>query len=213
MKFLWIILIAFLPFLALLAFPYIASLLGVGGSGGVLGPGDVWERHLSISQRIVPVCYKPGSEPPAADFTLVDQFNRTVTLSKLWGRPVVITFAYSYCPDVCPLIHTVLNATVPKLRGYVVLDVSLDPVRDTPQRLYAYSVGNRYNWTFLTGPPDVLERVWRSYGVTRVVQGGYIAHDILFVVVRDGKVLGVVRGLPPPDELAMYINNFVERKC
>jgi len=26
-------------------------------------------------------------------------------------------------------------------------------------------------------------------------------------------VLGVVRGLPPPDELAMYINNFVERKC
>jgi hypothetical protein len=33
------------------------------------------------------------------------------------------------------------------------------------------------------------------------------------VVVKDGKVLGVVRGLPPPDELAMYINNFVERKC
>jgi protein SCO1/2 len=210
MKFLWVVLIAFLPFLALLTFPYIASLLGVGGSDGV---HDVWGRHLGTSQRIVPVCYKPGSEPPAADFTLVDQFNRTVTLSELWGRPVVITFSYTYCPDVCPLIHVVLNAAIPKLREYVVLDVSLDPVRDTPQRLYAYSVGNRYNWTFLTGPPDVLERVWRSYGVTRVVQGGYIAHDILFVVVRDGKVLGVVRGLPPPDELAMYINNFVERKC
>jgi len=202
-------LITFLPFLALLAFPYIASLLGIGGPG----PDDVWGRHLGMSQRIVPVCYKLGLEPPATDFTLVDQFNRTVTLSELWGRPVVITFSYTYCPDVCPLIHTVLNAAIPKLRGYVVLDVSLDPERDTPQRLYAYSVGNRYNWTFLTGPPDVLERVWRSYGVTRVVQSGYIAHDILFMVVRDGKVLGVVRGLPRPDELAMYINNFVERKC
>lgn len=47
----------------------------------------------------------------------------------------------------------------------------------------------------------------------RVVQSGYIAHNALFVVVRDGKVLGVVRGLPPPDELATYINNLVERKC
>jgi len=210
MKFLWAVLIAFLPFLALLTFPYIASLLGVGGSGGA---DDVLGRHPGISPRIVPVCYKPGSEPPAADFTLVDQFNRTVTLSELWGSPVVITFSYTYCPDVCPLIHTVLNAAIPKLRGYVVLDVSLDPKRDTPQRLYAYSVGNRYNWTFLTGPPNVLERVWRSYGVTRVVQDGYIAHDVMFVVVRDGKVLGVVRGLPRPDELATYINNFVERKC
>lgn len=67
----------------MLAFPYIASLLGVGGSSGFIGPGDVLEEHLRISQRIVPVCYKPGSEPPAADFTLVDQFNRTVTLSEL----------------------------------------------------------------------------------------------------------------------------------
>jgi protein SCO1/2 len=210
MKSLWAVLIAFLPFLAMLAFPYIASLLGVGGSDGV---HDVWGRHLGAPQRIVPVCYKLGSEPTAADFTLVDQFNQTVTLSELWGSPVVITFSYTYCPDVCPLIHVVLNAAIPKLSGYAVLDVSLDPERDTPQRLYAYSVGNRYNWTFLTGPPDVLERVWRSYGVTRVVQSGYIAHDVLFVVVRDGRVLGVVRGLPRPDELAMYINNFVERKC
>jgi Uncharacterized protein SCO1/SenC/PrrC, involved in biogenesis of respiratory and photosynthetic systems len=85
MKFLWAVLIALSPFLAMLAFPYIASLLGVGGSGGVIGPGDVLEEHLGISQRIVPVCYKPGPESPAADFTLVDQFNRTVTLSEPWG--------------------------------------------------------------------------------------------------------------------------------
>jgi protein SCO1/2 len=96
MKFLWVVLIAFLPFLVMLAFPHVASLLGVGGSGGFIGPGDVLEEHLGISQRIVPACYKPGSEPPAADFTLVDQFNRAVTLGELWGRPVVITFSYTY---------------------------------------------------------------------------------------------------------------------
>jgi Uncharacterized protein SCO1/SenC/PrrC, involved in biogenesis of respiratory and photosynthetic systems len=213
MKSFWVIVIAFLPLLALLLFPYLASLLGIAGSGGVLGPGDVFEQHLGISQRIVPICYKPGSEPQAADFTLVDQFNRTVTLSSLWSRPVVITFSYTFCPDVCPLIHAVLNHTLPKLSGFVVLDVTLDPERDTPRRLYAYSLGNRYNWTFLTGPSEALEKVWRQYGVTRVVQNDYIAHDVLFVVVKDGKILGVVRGLPPPDELAGYITNFVERKC
>ncbi len=213
MKWFLVILIAFLPFLALLAFPYIASLLGIVGTNPSGGPGDVLELHLGISEKIVPICYKPGSEPPAMNFTLIDQYNRTVTLSKLWDKPVIITFTYTYCPDVCPLIHDVLNATLPKLKGFVVLDITLDPERDTPQRLYAYSLGNRYNWTFLTGPLDVLEKVWRAYGVTRVVQGDYIAHDILFVVVEDGKVLGEVRGLPPPDELAMYIKYIAERKC
>ncbi len=207
MKFYWVVFIAFLPFIALLTFPYLASLLGIGGST------DVWDIHLGVAQRVVPVCYKPGSEPPATDFSLVDQFNRTVTLSHLWDRPVVITFTYSFCPDVCPLIHVVLNATVPKLPGVLVLDVTLDPERDTPRRLYFYSKGNRYGWLFLTGPPHVLEKVWRAYGVTRVVQGDYIVHDILFVVVRDGKILGVVRGLPPPDELARYITDFIERRC
>ena len=69
---------------------------GRRGLGGFIGPGDVLEEHLGMSQRIVPACYKPGSEPPAADFTLVDQFNRAVTLGELWGRPVVITFSYTY---------------------------------------------------------------------------------------------------------------------
>ncbi|AET32185.1 SCO family protein [Pyrobaculum ferrireducens] len=212
MRFFWVVVVAFLPFAALLAFPYIAQLLGLSQSGAP-ELDDVFKIHSGISQRIVPVCYQPGREPPAYDFTLVDQFNKTFTLSSVWSRPVVITFAYTYCPDVCPYINLVLNATLPALRGVVVVEVSLDPERDTPTRLFHYSQGNRYNWTFVTGPADVLEKVWRAYGVTRVVQQGYIAHDVLFVVVREGKVLGVVKGLPKPDDLARYIQKIINRDC
>ncbi|ABO09364.1 SCO family protein [Pyrobaculum calidifontis] len=177
------------------------------------------EEHSGLFERIVPTCYIPGQEPAAADFTLVDQFNRTVTLSELWSRPVLITFTYSWCPDVCPTMHLVLNRTLPMIRGYIgaVLDVSLDPERDTPRRLYAYSTGNRYNWTFLTGDPKTLERVWSAYGVYRYVEqrptGPYIVHSVDWIVVKDGKILGRVRGLPSPETLAKYLIDIAERRC
>lgn len=212
MKKLLALLIAFLPFIALLAFPWFAGLMGLS-QGGPLGPGDVYEQHLGIGQRIVPICYMQGKEPPAADFELVDQYNRTVRLSDLWQSPVIVTFGYTYCPDVCPLINLVLNATLPKLDGVKAVEVTLDPKRDTPRRLEAYSKGNRFNWTFVTGPEDRLQQIWRAYGVTRVVQGDYIAHDVIFVVVKDGKILGAVKGLPTPDELARYIKRIIERNC
>ncbi|MEM1572491.1 MAG: SCO family protein [Pyrobaculum sp.] len=177
------------------------------------------EGHFGIFERVVPVCYPPGREPPAADFTLIDQYNRTVTLSELWSKPVLVTFTYTYCPDVCPVMHLVLNKTLPLVPGLfgAVLDVSLDPDRDTPRRLLDYSKGNNYNWTFLTGSYSLLEAVWKAYGVTRYVEnrGGtpYIVHDVVWAVVQDGKILGVVKGIPSPETLADLLKKIVRREC
>lgn len=181
--------------------------------------GATAEEHFGLFERVVPVCYLPGREPPAADFELINQYGERVRLSDYWSRPVLITFTYTYCPDVCPLMNLVLNKTlplVPNLFG-AVFDVSLDPDRDTPERLLAYSRGNRYNWTFLTGDYATLEKVWRAYGVTRYVENRngvpYIVHDVLYIVVQNGKILGLVRGLPAPETLAYYLNKIVSRQC
>ncbi|MEM1597436.1 MAG: SCO family protein [Pyrobaculum sp.] len=177
------------------------------------------EEHSGLFERVVPVCYPPGREPAAYDFQLVDQYGRQIRLSELWSSPVLVTFTYTYCPDVCPTMHFVLNKTLPLVKGVVshVLDVSLDPQRDSVDRLRAYALGNRYNWTFLTGDEKTLEAVWRAYGVYRAVETRngqpYIVHDVVWVVVKDGKILGVVRGLTAPDTLADYVKKFVARQC
>ncbi len=177
------------------------------------------EEHSGIFERIVPVCYPPGREPPAYDFRLVNQYGRWVQLSDLWNETVLMTFTYTYCPDVCPMMHYVLNKSLPQIKPHIkwILDISLDPERDTVERIFHYSRGNGYNWTFLTGSASELEAVWQSYRVTRYVTtlNGkfYIAHDMVWIVVRDGVILGVVRGLPAPETLAHYITKIVERRC
>ncbi|MFN3803848.1 MAG: SCO family protein [Pyrobaculum sp.] len=203
----------FFPILILaVAIPFIVAIVMQLG-------GTTAEEHSGLFERVVPICYPPGREPEAYDFQLVDQFGRSVRLSQLWGGAVLITFTYSYCPDVCPLMHLVLNRSLPHIRPYIahVLDVSLDPERDTVERLYHYAMGNRYNWTFLTGDLRALEAVWRAYGVTRSVTyvGGqpYIVHDVVWAVVKDGRLLGMVRGLPSPETLSQYLARIVERRC
>jgi len=172
-----------------------------------------------LAQKITPICYPAGEEPDAPDFELVDQYNETVKLSDYWDKPVLITFTYTYCPSVCPIMHYVLNKTIPLINKYIyhVFDITLDPDRDTPNRLYAFAKGNKYNWTFLTGPLDELQRIWNAYGIYRSIKkedvGYTVIHTVDYIVVKNGKILGRIRGVGSPETMAYYIIKFVKREC
>lgn len=115
-------------------------------------------------------------DPPRQpfDFTLRDQFGQRVRLSDLKGRVVVLTFLYSHCPDVCPLITSNLRRTSELLDsrapGVAFLAVTVDPGRDTVGRLYQYSrqYGMLHRWHFLTGDPKDLRPIWDYYWVGEV---------------------------------------------
>lgn len=115
-----------------------------------------------------------GTHLPAArslqDFNLLDQDGQPVTLADLRGRPSLLFFGFTQCPDVCPttlaLLSTALQrATAPNLR--VVL-VSVDPERDTPQRLGAYVRAFDASFTGLTGSVEEVEKLARQLGVAAV---------------------------------------------
>jgi protein SCO1/2 len=108
-----------------------------------------------------------------AAIPLVDQAGHTVTLASLRGKTVVLVDFLSLCQEVCPLtsanVREVSDALeTAQIAGDVqILEVTVDPARDTPQRLAAYQklFGARPGWSFLTGTSAAVAALWKSFGV------------------------------------------------
>ncbi|MEZ5458646.1 MAG: SCO family protein [Steroidobacteraceae bacterium] len=152
-----------------LPFVLIAVLAAIVGAGVALSLRD--DAALATPP---PPALAAGTYLPAArslqDFNLLDPDGKPVTLADLRGRPSLLFFGFTQCPDVCPttlaLLSTALQrATAPDLR--VVL-VSVDPERDTPQRLGAYVRAFDPSFTGLTGSLEEIEKLARQLGVAAV---------------------------------------------
>ena len=145
---------------------------------------------------------------PINDFTLVDQNSREFQFSNLTGRVVVVAFAYTTCPDVCPLLTAALRQvqsglTPDERKKVFLLTITTDPEIDSPKVLASY--GKRYgadssNWSFLTGDQAALQKVWKNFGVGVKRQArGLVDHTPLTAVVdRQGKMRVAYVG-PAPD--------------
>ena len=113
--------------------------------------------------------------PPRAapSVSLHDASGRRFTLSAQRGRYVLVTFIYTHCPDVCPLItsnlNTVLRTLGPKA-NIDVLAVSVDPKGDTPAAVHAYEKSKHLEpaFHFLIGTRAELRPVWAAWHVLAV---------------------------------------------
>jgi len=137
---------------------------------------------------------------PIADFSLTDQGGKIFQFKNLRGKVVVVVFAYTTCPDVCPLITAALRQvqsrlTVEERKDSYLLTVTTDPEIDSPKVLTAYA--KRYGaeldtWSFLTGSETVLKSVWRNFGVGVKRKGrGLVDHTPLTAIVDRHGVLRV----------------------
>jgi protein SCO1 len=108
---------------------------------------------------------------PAPGFTLTDQFGHNRSLSDLAGKPVALTFVYTNCPDVCPLISAHFHEAyqqLGKLGPQVgMVAVTVDPEHDDINQMHSFSdkLGLTNEWFFLTGSRPQLQAVWASYGI------------------------------------------------
>lgn len=109
--------------------------------------------------------------PPAADFTLTKADGSQFRLSDQRGRIVLLFFGYTSCPDFCPTtlaeMSLVMNALGDKAQNVQVVFVSVDPARDTPEKIQTYA--EKFNPAFLglSGSQAELEPVWRGYSIFR----------------------------------------------
>ncbi len=106
---------------------------------------------------------------PDLEFALTGPEGRVIDAQSLQGKPVLVFFGFTNCPNVCPTTLTQLSVVLKKLGSQAdnvqVLLVSVDPERDTPQVMQKYTA--RFGpWLLgLTGPPETLKKLRQAYGV------------------------------------------------
>jgi len=133
--------------------------------------------------------------PVASEIDLTRSDGSRFRLSELRGDVVLVFFGYTSCPDVCPTTLAELRQALLELQGQdadrvKVVFVTVDPDRDSPERVQAYV--DQFNPAFigLSGSKTDLEKVWADYGVFREIAdeqsaAGYIVNHTARVSLID----------------------------
>jgi cytochrome oxidase Cu insertion factor (SCO1/SenC/PrrC family) len=161
--------------------------------------GTVWgikflttaRSHPPIQSANTAIGGIPMAGKLAPDFTLVDQFGRSVTLSSLHGHEVVLAFIDSRCTSLCPLTANIMyNARAAlgsaAVNQIVLVAVNANPAATSIAAVQAWSInhGMLHQWFFLTGTAKQLESVYRLYGVyDQVDSSGAVIHDPVTLVI------------------------------
>jgi protein SCO1/2 len=102
-------------------------------------------------------------------FSLVDHRGKSVTDRDYLGKPTLVFFGYTHCPDVCPTtlfeITTQLQELGPDADRLNVLFITVDPERDTPQQLALYLSSFDPRITGLSGAPESVLAAINAYHV------------------------------------------------
>jgi protein SCO1/2 len=143
---------------------------------------------------------------PVADFTLTAHTGERVRLSDWRGRWVALYFGYTFCPDVCPTTLAQLAQMRRRLGAEAanvqVIMVTVDPERDTPERLAAYVRAFDPSFVGLTGTPAEIAAVAAPLGVyvaRQEVEGaaGYLVDHTASILLLDPQ--GRLRLIWPPN--------------
>jgi protein SCO1/2 len=102
-------------------------------------------------------------------FSLVDHHGKSVTDRDYLGKPALVFFGYTHCPDVCPTtlfeITNQLQELGPDADRLNVLFITIDPERDTPQQLALYLSSFDPRITGLSGAPENVLAAIKAYHV------------------------------------------------
>lgn len=159
----------------------------------------------SVKDKDVRATYLKGG-----DFTLRSG-SGSVSLSSLSGHPVILYFGYTYCPDVCPVGLAVIRDALqadPAFADVKTLFVTVDPARDTAQRLAEYVAFFHPNIIPLHGSEAEIKAVAQNYG-TYFMKGApegetyAVDHTAYFYLIdAHGELVRVLDHATTPAQLA-----------
>ena len=156
-----------------------------------------------------------------AEFPLTDQDGRTVTAQDLAGKPMLLYFGYTYCPDVCPTelanISQAMDILGTDADAVQPVFITVDPERDTAEVMKAYLGHFDDGFVGLTGTPEQIAAAAKAAKVyyAKVEQPdsdvGYLMDHSGFVYLLgpDGRYLSHFRPNTDPQEIADRVREVI----
>jgi len=195
----------------------VALILGVVGGlsfAFVNGPSKptlpAGARQSAAGQGFFGTLALPAKQAPAID--LRNYLGRPVTLSEYRGKAVLVTFLYTSCPEICPLIASNLRVAL-KMLGrrdsqVQVIAVSVDPRGDTPAAVARFlsDHGLTGRMQYLIGSAGELARTWAAWDVgakPEVGQPDLVAHSALvYGISASGRLTTIYPATFAPSQIA-----------
>jgi len=164
----------------------------------------------------------PRASAPAAiggPFRLTDQAGQTVTEKSLIGRPTIIFFGFTHCPDVCPTalfeMSEVLRAMGPDAGKVNAYFVSVDPERDTSAVMKDYISSFDPHLKGLSGTPDEIAKVisaYRVYAKKIPLKDGDYTMDhtaLIYLMDKNGNFIRPFNLKRTPEEAATDLKRYL----
>lgn len=152
-------------------------------------------------------------------FQLTDQNGKTVTEQSLKGKPTLIFFGYTHCPDVCPTslfelseVLRALGGDADKINAYF---ISVDPERDTPAVMKDYLSSFDPHLEGLSGNPAETAKVLTAYRVyakkVPTKDGDYTMDHtaLIYLMDRDGRFVSPFNLKRSPQEAAADLKRYL----
>lgn len=146
-------------------------------------------------------------------FELVNQDGRTVTQADFAGKLMLVYFGFTYCPDICPaellVMSQALDALGDQASQVVPVFITVDPKRDTPEKMKEYVAAFHPSFVGLTGSEEQVSAAAKAYRVyyryAAAKPGGELGDDYrvdhtsyVYLMDREGKYLAhFVQGQGP----------------
>src|SRR3977135_4460871 len=152
-------------------------------------------------------------------FQLTDQAGRTWTEKDLHGRPTLIFFGFTHCPDICPTslfeiseVLKVMGKDADRVNAYF---ISVDPERDTTAAMKDYLSSFDSHLRGLTGNPDAVAKgisTFRVYARKVPLKDGDYTMDhtaLIYLMDRDGKFVAPFNLKRTPEEAAADLKRYL----
>jgi len=152
-------------------------------------------------------------------FQLTDQAGQTVTDQSLQGRPTLIFFGFTHCPDVCPTslfemsqVLRAMGANADRVNAYF---ISVDPERDNQEAMRDYLSSFDPHLKGLTGNAEAVAKVISEYRVyarkVPLKDGDYTMDHtaLIYLMDRDGKFVSPFNIKRTPEEAAADLGHYL----
>ena len=168
---------------------------------------------------VMPGSSNTGSPEIGGSFTMIGQDGHPVTNADLAGRPYLVFFGYTHCPDFCPTALFDISAVFKELgqdKKVAALFVTVDPERDTPDVLKSYLENFDSRIIGLTGDNQKIEAIAQAFRVYAKKVPGEKTGDytvdhtgVVYLMDKRGKFVNAFNLQRPPKQAARELEAYL----